>query len=825
MKAAGLLRWCGFVLLAAPAVLRTLLVIAVDPFFAIDSRVLPVPLEGLGPAGSVTLDLLALLGCLCALLAETLDGRSIDFKLLVLLLTPVPVLAWHGWSDAEQCRAGSQWFGAMSTAVGAMHLAREVRWRIVLLGAAVAITIPLAIKGLYQVTIEYHDTLSSFANNREALLESQGWEPGSSAAGIYLRRLTQREATGWLSLSNVYGSLMAMLAAFWVGAALAVARSKLQSGWLGVAILLAAAALAGLTASFSKGAAGAAAIGLILAAMCLLPRRWKQHVRPHAATVTFALLAAALVVTALRGMLFPEGLQQVDGYSLLFRWHYWSGAVRMFSAHPLAGVGPAGFQDAYLLVRPALSPEEVMSPHSVFIDWLAGIGIWAAAWIALVLILLARSAPSGATAPPAAEESAQPAPGADVQPAPRESWLKFAALCGLAVAVAAGVSAWVLNRRALLIDYHLLLMPLSLIGLGATVPLVALLVRSVSLGMLRWAVWAALTVVLLHSQIEMTLTQPGSAAIVMLLLGAAAARAPQGAPPRPALRSASFAAIVVFAALIVAHGALVAVPIGRIQNHLRTAHASLESIGRVRSTLDQAGRTRSADERIALLQEAEMQLQQQGIEIDLAGAWREIRSAIQLNDGQRVQRLLATGGAAISDALRRLEVESVTAALRELEAARPLRPLDAIAWRESSRLWMHLATLHEQRGDPAMRDEAAQVAIQLAEELANRRPLDANAAAMAARRWYEQQQFTGDAEMLARAIEWQKKVVRLDPNGLEAQRTFAQMLDEAGRGREALSAYERTLEINENMRLDPLKQLNPQQFDDVRGRIEALGGG
>ncbi len=825
MRAAGPLRWIAFLLLAAPAVLRTLLVIASDPFFAIDPRVLPVPLEGLGPAGSVTLDLLALLGCLCALLAETLDGRGIDVKLFALLLAPTPVLAWHGWGDAEQWWAGSQWLAAMSTAVGAMHLAREVRWRIVLLGAAVAITIPLAIKGLYQVIIEFHDTIASFENNKAALLESQGWEPGSSAAEIYLRRLTQREATGWLSLSNVYGSLMAMLAAFWVGAALAVARSKLPSGWLGVAILMAAAALAGLTASFSKGAAGAGAVGLILAAMCLLPRRWKQRVRPHAATITFALLATALIVTALRGMLFPESLQQVDGYSLLFRWHYWTGAARIFAAHPLAGVGPAGFQDAYLFFRPALSPEEVMSPHSVFIDWLSGMGVFAAAWMALVLILVGRSAPSGAAPPAAAEVSAQEAAGAEPLPSPRELWMKRAWLCGVAIALTAGVSAWALNRRALLIDYHLLLMPLSLVGLAATLPLVALLVRSVSLGMLRWAVWAALTVVLLHSQIEMTLTQPGSAAIFMLLLGAAAARSPQEAAPRSARRGASLIALASLATLIAAHIALAVVPIWRIQNHLRSAHAPLESIGQVRSTLDRAGRTRSVDERIALLQDAESQLQRQGIEIDLAGAWREIRSAIQLNDGPRVQRLVATGGATLSDALRRLEVESMTAALSELEAARQLRPLDAIAWRESSRLWMHLATLHEQRGEPVMRDEAAQVATRLAEELANRRPHDPNAAAMAARRWYEQHQFADDAEALNRAIEWQNKVVQLDPNGLEAQRALARMLDEAGQSRAALQAYERTLEINEHMRLDPLKQLNPQQLDDVRERIASLRGG
>jgi len=833
VRVSSVLRGAAFVLLAAPAVLRGLVVIASNPFFAIDPRVLPVPLEGLGPAGSVVLDAMALLGCLQALGAEAVDRRGIDLKLLVLFLLPIPILAWHGWNHAEQMRVGSQWIGAMATAVGAAHLARDVRWRIVLLGAAVALTIPLAIKGVYQVTIEYGDTLRSFEQNKTTLLESQGWEPGSSAAEIYFRRLTQREATGWLSLSNVYGSLMAMLATFWVGAALAVARSKLQSGWLGIAIIVAAAALAGLTVSFSKGAVAAAVIGLMLAAMCLMPRRWKQHVRPHTASLTIGLIALALVVTALRGMLFPDSLQGIDGYSLLFRWQYWTGAARMFAAHPLTGVGPGGFQNAYLLVRPLLSPEEVASPHSVFADWLAGGGVLAGAWIVLTLELLRRAAPVAVmseglasesgdaveSAPPAESTSREHALAA--APSTRTVWLNAVAL-----AVLAGGAAWFLNRRAFFIDYDVLLMPLSLIGMATTVALVAFIVRHVSLGLLRWAVWAALTVVLLHSQIEMTLTQPGSAVVVMLLLGTASGklnraaehRARRGAPP-------AMLALVVVAAVVAGHLVAVVLPTARIQSHLRTAHAALESIGSVRTALSQARGTRDLNERLAHLQRAESQLRRIGESIDLQGTWREIQSAVRLNDGPRVQRLVSTGAAALDEALHRLEVDQVAVALTAFEQARHLRPLDEIPWREASRLWMHLATLHDERGDNANRDEAAAVACQLAGQFASLRPDEANAAAMAARRWYERHQLAPEAGSLDKAIEWQHRVVALDPNGLDARRTLAQMLDEAGRTSEALAAYQRTLEINDNMRLDPLKQLSPSQLAAVRSRIDALNGG
>ncbi len=825
MSCAHVMRCAAFVLLAVQAALRALVAIAADPFFAVDPRLLAIPLEGLGPAGSVALDAMALLGCAAALAAEQLDRRTLDLRAVALLLVAIPILAWHGWNDAEQMRAGSQWLGAMATALGALHLAREVRWRIVLLGAAAALTIPLAVKGLYQVTVEYGETVRTFAENREALLAAQGWEEGSSQAEIYIRRLTQREATGWFALSNVYGSILAMLATFWVGTSLAVARSRLPSGWLGLAIIFAAAALAGLTASFSKGAGAAAIVGLVLAAMCILPRRWKQRVRSLTAKITLALLALALIVTALRGSLFPESLQGADGYSLLFRWHYWLGAARMLLEHPLTGVGPAGFQNAYLLHRPALSPEEVSSAHSVFIDWLAGGGVLLAAWVALTLRLLRRSAPvsTGREIPAAAERSAGPGDNASSQ---RASAAALAWGCGAAVALLGGGAAWTLNRRAMFIDYHLLLMPLSIAAMAATIPLVEYLVRHLSLGMVRWAVWAALTAVFLHSQVEMTLLQPGSAGLVMLLLGAATARieatTTAAAPWR--LRLSAIAATGMFA-LVALHIALVAAPVAGTQRHLRSAHEALAASGEVRGILDRAGRAATLDERLDLFRECESALQERGQNISLDATWKEIQSAVRLGDRDRVERLVALAGEALLAAHARLDVEAVTAALAELEMARHRRPLNRLAWRRAGELWMLMAHLHAAREDPAGRDEAAETACRLAEDLAARRPDSSFAVAAAARRWMERHRLAPDANALEQAIHWQQRLAALDPNGLDAHRALADLLDQAGRVSDAIAAYERTLTINANMRLDPLKQLSDSQARTIERRLEALRGG
>jgi len=369
-------------------------------------------------------------------------------------------------------------------------------------------------------------------------------------------------------------------------------------------------------------------------------------------------------------------------------------------------------------------------------------------------------------------------------------------------------------------------MPLSLLGMAGAVGLVEYLIRHVSLGMARWAVWAGLTVALLHSQIELTMSQAGSAAIVMLLLGTASARVPRERgqagmrPDRPV-----WLAVAAMAVLVVGQITLAALPIVRIEAHLRAAHEALESVAIVRSTLTQARQTPSVNERLGFLNDAEDQLRRSGVAVDLGGTWREIQSAIRLNDGARIERLVSASGVALDAAMQRLEIDKVAAALADLEQARRLHPLNEIAWRQSSQLWMRLAYLHEQAGDAPSRDEAADLACQLAEELVRQRPKESGPVSRAAKRWIERYRLTSAPESLDHAMRWQHRVVALDPNGLESWYALAAMLDQAGRTGEALAAYRRTLEVNERMRLDPLKQLSRSQLDEIRTRIDALRGG
>ncbi|GAB4108720.1 MAG: hypothetical protein Kow00105_16400 [Phycisphaeraceae bacterium] len=74
--------------------------------------------------------------------------------------------------------------------------------------------------------------------------------------------------------------------------------------------------------------------------------------------------------------------------SLLFRFHYWQGAMDLIRADMsrlVLGVGPGMFKDLYESVRNPISPEVISSTHNVFIDYLVMLGVGGVAWSLLLL--------------------------------------------------------------------------------------------------------------------------------------------------------------------------------------------------------------------------------------------------------------------------------------------------------------------------------------------------------------------------------------------------------------------------------------------------------
>ena len=452
-----------------------------------------------------------MLGIAAFALWREASRRGLDPWLLALGLLPLPVLLVHGSGDLLQAWRGADWFAASITAVALAHLVRSAGNRRAVLSIVVGAVAVSGVRGAFQVFWEHPGTVAYFEANREAILAARGWTVDSPEALSFERRLRQPEATGWTGFSNVFSGLSGAAAVALVGIIASrrldrvVAPGVPPEGAGGpVALGLVAIGLAMLVGvNGSKGAIAATFLGVAVLLLVLGPARGSVERRPG----TPILVATALVVAAvvLRGLL---GESFADERSLLFRWHYLQGAIGAFVSAPWTGVGPDGFQAAYLATKPATSPENVASAHSLVLDWVASLGVLGLAWMALVFVMTGR-------------RSVVPA---ESDPAPSTSRLPLLVVSFLVVGVVCYEqwrTEWPLDETALAIRVGAVAIGV-LVGTacwGATACLRPSTVRVVAI--------AAATVVVAHAGIEMLFWQPGSIAIswsIVAVAGAATER-------------------------------------------------------------------------------------------------------------------------------------------------------------------------------------------------------------------------------------------------------------------------------------------------------------
>jgi hypothetical protein len=342
--------------------------------------------------------------------------------------------------------------------------------------------------------------------------------------------------------------------------------------------LFAAAALALVALNGSKGAIAAVAIGAAFAAWCARTRASRVHV-----VAALVLLALPVVGVAARGAV---GMS-LGERSLLFRAQYVEGALRTFAQHPSVGVGPAGFGDAYLLVRPALSPEEVQSAHAAWADWMASLGIGGIAWVVVLGVLVAWCARAACDDGPAAADAATPA-------RPR----LVAALAVLAVATISIVpDAHALDDHALLQRVLAALFAAAIAGIVVRAALMP--GRAVAAALAGAALLLAV-----HAQVEMTLWWPGAIAWVAALIAVVAG----GARPahEPAASTAEVRRLVLragAAATIAASAALLTTAIPQARAAERAVEAAarpLAEFGLARLGIAPAPTRAIADDRLRL---------------------------------------------------------------------------------------------------------------------------------------------------------------------------------------------------------------------------------
>ncbi|MBX3378680.1 MAG: O-antigen ligase family protein [Phycisphaeraceae bacterium] len=490
----------GASVILALVVFKASVALVAFPGWDMDPMSMSAPLVGLGPTATLAIDcsLLTLGGAVIALSAP-LVGRFPAVELLLFLAGTGAVL-WHGLfspnASQEHLLTGIGWAAAMSVAVSLAHAARLDSVRRI--GAAVAIGFlaVLAIKGAMQVFDETPQTIAAYKQNREAILASHGWSPDSFAARTFERRLYDAAATGWFGLSNVVATFGAAgLAVFTVLLVREPGRKVRLLALIGLLAALACLWLAG-----SKGGWVAAGTGLAIG----IAGAWiVGKSRFAGALLVIAVPIAAISAVVARGVIG----ERIGELSLLFRSQYLAAAAKIFVQHPVTGVGPAGFKDAYLLAKSPVSPEEVSSPHSVLFDFASTLGIGGVAWGVLVLSLLALAGANLARVE-LEEEQAESA----------DNTRNAFRLSALSLAGATIGSAWVETAIAT---------PLGGIVRIASLALALLLAWRICdsrARALRIALVAGAAASGFHAMIEVTPVQSGSGALFAALIGLAAAQ-------------------------------------------------------------------------------------------------------------------------------------------------------------------------------------------------------------------------------------------------------------------------------------------------------------
>ncbi|HED52615.1 MAG TPA: hypothetical protein ENJ00_00230 [Phycisphaerales bacterium] len=492
------LEWAGLTLILWSVLTRASVNAEPLPGWDADPTQVVVTILGLGPTGSLMLDLAAWLGTLLVLTGVRKQRQKISLLIPLALLGGVAVwlrTALLDWHDVEAVRIASSWSAAWAGFAGIAIATRRESVRRLVAATLIGFVMFFITKAAIQIFVEHPATVELFNSDKRAILIGQGIDPGSPQALIYERRLQQPNPTGWFGLSNVLAAFLAMGT---IALAIAGAGVRGAGRWaIWFAALLTAATLI-LTGS----KAGLGVAGLALGVWFILTRI--RRIPPRAVIIAaVAVPPAALIARGLSG--WPAG-----ELSLLFRWFYAQTAARISIANWLTGVGPTGFRDAYMIAKPPASPEDVISPHLVWLDYTATLGLAALPWIiALAAIIWLLSTPAATRSKPIS----YPTPTRAARP-----WII------LWVLVPVLVGAW-LESPATTIEASLG----RLLGVGLWVGLSVLLLMFRQPG--RTPMALGCLALLAHAELDMVMSLPTAAPLALVMLAAVGNRGNRSVGP------------------------------------------------------------------------------------------------------------------------------------------------------------------------------------------------------------------------------------------------------------------------------------------------------
>ncbi len=772
--------------IAAIAVMRCLIAFTDQVVFDVDPVLDPFRFGGLGPAGSMWLDVLLLFFCGLGLFGCARSGQGVRVGVVLLALIPVPIVLWHGWDDAGDLSRGVTWLAGILACVTVTHLARERKRWMVLTVLLLAVLAPLLIRGAANVTYEFEENIEQFEARQAEILADKGWDADSPAAQIFERRLKQRQPTAWFLTTNIYGSFMAVGFLFGIGLAVSAWRKRLESGWSGAMFILALISIAALIMTGSKGAILVGIVGAMLLGLLL----WKPMLARFAPLVAIGFIVLALGGVVFRGAVLPEGF--AGEKSLLFRYHYLVSSMEIMSDHPLLGVGADGFQDAYMPHRNPRNPEEVASAHSVFVDWLCTLGVSGLAWIALVVLLLWRT---GRYSP-----AMNSPPNGVNEPIARQL------IVGILVVLGMGIMPAILCEWQILDILSGSVRFFGAIGYVILAMLLAYIIRRAPEIIVRTTIVVAVIILLTHSQIEMTFTQPGSCVWAMCLLGLAGGVHPCGS------RSVGIGAGVLIwlvAGWVVITGAWPATKQESLTINAAEKLWPFARANQARSTLaqdtDPVFRLEAANQLLIALVELEVEPNMLR-ELDWPSRSNPNQSFSTSQNNQLDQFLFA------AQSQQRIEAGTF---LEQAYQAHDSNPDPLIA---ATKQYERAARKQPSLQRMELLLKAASLADQAVEEHGSSR-------AMGLATWLYQAlaELTGETEYWDRALAYAWQLTQRDPHGITAWHRLGDLLWGSDRRRLAAEAYQHVLDADANFVLDPLKQLTDEQRELLRQRLEQAG--
>lgn len=279
-----------------------------------------------------------------------------------------------------------------------------------LLAVIAALGVVHAYQSAEQFFVSNQMTIEQYEENREAVLEPLGIEPGTLAQFLFEHRLYTKGVRGFFTTSNSAASF-AILATF-AAVGLFVDKFKNRksdaSGPLRLVIcgIAVAVVILGFAITRSKGAIAASLVAAAMFAAYILFSNWLKIYKKAILIICLIIILAGSFAVIGYGIAHDR---LPGGNSMLVRWQYWNGAAKMYADHPVIGVGGGNFGSFYTHYKEPSALETVTDPHNFLLSILTQYGpLGLIGFLAIILFPLWQAASNKSVTPSGKNNKCEP---------------------------------------------------------------------------------------------------------------------------------------------------------------------------------------------------------------------------------------------------------------------------------------------------------------------------------------------------------------------------------------------------------------------------------